>query len=310
MLISSLAATAAFVTPTCRVALRLPECINARAGPAVCCASETPSDPRFALFSELLSKAPRSAVELAPASSSSGGCALVSTKDCAAGDALLTVPNKLLVTAHRSGTLKGLQGQTEASWDAAGDLREEVGEEMFKRGATWDVRLALGVFEACAGSGGEFWDQYRKLLPPPPKLAHPLTFPDALLDELQDDEMANKTRALRERLASLYPSLASHSVHPATVGYERMGAPMDQIPLPLPFCYALVVSRCFTTSDPDTFAFVPFLDMADHAARPAANFASDGRGFVLKALRPIKSGEEVGAANPHPVHTQCTPSRF
>ena len=48
MLISSLAATAAFVTPTCRVALRLPECINARAGPAVCCASETPSDPTLA----------------------------------------------------------------------------------------------------------------------------------------------------------------------------------------------------------------------------------------------------------------------
>jgi len=56
---------------------------------------------------------------------------------------------------------------------------------------------------------------------------------------------------------------------------------------------ALVVSRCFTMSDGDTFAFVPFLDMADHEAQPTANFASDARGFVLKALRPIAAGEPV-----------------
>ena len=257
----------------------------------VCCAPGM--DPKIALFSELLSSAPNAAVELAPASSDSGGVALVATQDVSAGDVLLTVPKKMLVTAHRSGVLSGLQGQTEATWDAAGDLRKEVGEEMFERGATWDVRLALGVFEACAGSGGIFWDKYRRLLPAPPKLAHPLTLPDAMLDELQDDEMADKTRQLREKLRALYPDLATHSVHPATAGYERMGAPMDQIPLPLPYAYALVVSRCFTMSDGDTFAFVPFLDMADHAAQPSANFASDARGFVLKSLRPIAMGEEV-----------------
>ena len=52
------------------------------------------------------------------------------------------------ISQLRSGVVGGLQGQTEAVWDAAGDLREEVGEERFKQGATWDVRLALAVFEA------------------------------------------------------------------------------------------------------------------------------------------------------------------
>ena len=80
MLISSSLLTAAFVTPACRTASLTSAC-HPRGGFAACCAPESASDPRFTLFSELLSKAPLAAVELAAASSSSGGCALVTTKD-------------------------------------------------------------------------------------------------------------------------------------------------------------------------------------------------------------------------------------
>ena len=265
----------------------------AHAPAAILCTASPPqqqNDPKLALFENLISSLPNPSVELV---NGENGRSLVATRDCEVGDSLLAVPKKFLLTAHRSGVIDGLQGQTDATWDATGDLREEVGEEQFKQGATWDVRLALAVFEGSAGSGGVFWDQYRTLLPPPPKMSHPLTLPESLLAEVQDDEVVAKTRALRQKLEELYPVLNSHAVHPATAAYEAMGAPMDQIPLPLQYAYALVVSRCFTMSDGDTFAFVPFLDMADHEAQPTANFASDARGFVLKALRPIAAGEPV-----------------
>ena len=114
------------------------------------------------------------AVALEGSAREEGGRRLVSARDIAAGDVLLKVPNEILITAHRSGVVGGLAGQTELMWDEVGDLREEVGEQNFKRGATWDVRLALAVFEALAGSGGDFWLGYRQLLPAPPMVTHPL----------------------------------------------------------------------------------------------------------------------------------------
>ena len=57
------------------------------------------------------------------------------------------------------------------------DLRDEVGEAMFSRGATWDVRLALAVLEATNSAGGEFWDLYRRLLPLPVALSTPACLP-------------------------------------------------------------------------------------------------------------------------------------
>ena len=255
-----------------------------------CCAAAA-ADPAVALFDDLL--ASERITHSISLRAEAGGRNLVAARDVSAGDVLLTVPKRLLLTAHRSGVIDGLEGQTELTWEAAGDLREEVGEDKFKQGARWDARLALAVFEACSGAGGPFWDSYRRLLPPPPRAAHPLTLPEPLLNELQDDDVATRIRELRARLVGLYPELDTHSCHPATAGYEAMGAPMEQIPMPLQYAYALVVSRCFAMSDGDTFAFCAFLDMADHSANPSANFASDKRGFVLRALRPIAAGDPV-----------------
>jgi hypothetical protein len=47
-------------------------------------------------------------------------------------------------------------------------------------------------------------------------------------------------------------------------------------------------------ADGDTFAFVPFLDMAQHADVPTANFRVDAQdGATLTALADLKPGEEV-----------------
>ena len=191
------------------------------------------------------------AVALEGSAREAGGRRLVSERDVAAGEVLLKVPNEILLTAHRSGVVGGLSGQTDLVWDEVGDLREEVGEVCgrhdsnswcrhhaadgaglgvrwlgctwvrlvgrrlrisrrarlsthatpascsslvarqanFARGVTWDVRLALALFEATAGCGGDFWMGYRELLPAPPLVTHPLCLPLPLLAELGDRDL-------------------------------------------------------------------------------------------------------------------------
>lgn len=250
-----------------------------------------PGGPQH-LFAQLLD-APgvRCAVELTP--DGRGGNTLVASRAVAAGDELARVPSELLLTAHRSGVVGGLIGQTDATWDAAGDLREEVGPEAFARGATWDVRLAVALFEATAGAGGPFWDAYRSLLPTAAQIVHPLALPAAALEAVQDDALVARVRARAALLQSLYPALHTRDVHPATSSYAARGAPIGRVPFPLPYFYALVVSRCYSMADGETFAFVPFLDMCDHEARPAAEFEGSDGGFVLRALRAVPAGGAV-----------------
>ena len=55
-----------------------------------------------------------------------------------------------------------------------------------------------------------------------------------------------------------------------------------------------MTSRCFAMADDeDSFAFVPFLDLCQHAAEPAADFASGGGAFALRARRDLEAGEEL-----------------
>ena len=67
---------------------------------------------------------------------------------------------------------------------------------------------------------------------------------------------------------------------------------------PLQWAFALVRSRCFKAGA-DIFAFVPLIDMANHAvAHPAAQFEfsnGDGiiNGFALRAARALTPGDEV-----------------
>jgi len=257
--------------------------------------SSSRAEAQAALFHNLLQsaegKAPRVRLQ---GDQTESGRGLFTAVAIASGQEIIRVPPDICLTAHRSGVVNGLVGQTEAMDEAAGDLRLEVGEEAFRRGATWDIRLALGVFEATAGCGGPFWDQYRRLLPLPPLCTSAASVPIALLAELQDPVLQSRAGAKAALLRELYPSLSDHAVHPVTASYVQMDAPLELVPLPLQWAYSLVVSRCFTMADGDTFACVPFLDMCQHADLPAANFSSlpDG-GFVLTALRPLKSGDEV-----------------
>lgn len=225
-----------------------------------------------------------------------GSAGLVTRKPVARGETLLRVPRKLLITCHRSGVVGGLMGQTDLMHEAAGDLRKEVGQARFKEGETWDVRLALGVMEATAGAGGSFWDGYRQLLPLPPHVASAACLPAGFIPMLCDAALEMRAHDTRAKLRALYPSLHALSAHPATAFYEQTfgSEAIGYIPSPLDWCHALVVSRVFSTTDPDTFAFTPFLDMANHAARPTANFTTDTDGAMrLYALVDLAEGDEV-----------------
>jgi hypothetical protein len=225
-----------------------------------------------------------------------GSAGLVAREPVSRGGTLLRVPRKLLITCHRSGVVGGLVGQTDGMHTAAGDLRAEVGQARFEAGETWDVRLALGVMEATAGAGGSFWDGYRQLLPLPPHVASAACLPVGFIPMLSDAELEKRAHDTRAKLRRLHPSLHALSSHPATAFYEQTfgSEAVGYIPSPLDWCHALVISRVFTTSDPDTFAFTPFLDMANHAARPTANFTTDADGAMrLYALTDLASGDEV-----------------
>ena len=221
-------------------ALRLPP-------PCMCTPAPDPVQP---IFDSLL-ESPGLQADAVQLQRGAFGRSLVASRAIEAGEVLLSVPLSLCLTTHRSGVCGGLIGQTDAIWEAAGDLREEVGESLFKRGATWDVRLALAVLEATAGAGGPFWDAYRQLLPVPPQVAHPVCLPVVLQPELQDKELERGTAERAAMLSDIYPLLVDHAVHPVTASYVQMGAPLDRVPSPLQWAYGLVTSRGLAVADPE-----------------------------------------------------------
>ena len=230
-----------------------------------------------------------------------------------AGEVVLRVPRSLLITADRSGAVSGLASQSSPTINAAGDLRRAVEEAGRERGATWDVRLAVALYDATVGCGGPFWDEYSRLLPPPPYLATPVCLPPALRAELHDPPLEARAIARAALLDELYPGLADRSAHPVTAACTLL-----DVPTPLAWCaararvvsrdlaadlrsprrcYALVISRCLAMSDGETFAIAPFIDMCQHAAFPSetAYFQSDDDGFILTALRPLEqAGRDCG----------------
>ncbi|CAM9302999.1 unnamed protein product [Ectocarpus sp. 4 AP-2014] len=255
---------------------------------------------------------------------------LLADGDFAQGQAstavVLEVPSDICLWSTRDGVVSGLYGQTDLCWEAAGDLRDPVSDEDFARGMTWDVRLALALLEATSDPqvGGKFWHVYGRLLPQPHTVTVPFCLPERLLGQLHNSGMAERARKQVERVRSLYPDLMQTLLsHPKTAVYaarktakgevtaaageaataaatrEEAEKETDAVPMALLWAFAMVRSRAFA-ADGDRFAFVPFLDMANHGfADPAANFTYISGGesqtgvFQLQAIRNISAGEEV-----------------
>ena len=97
-------------------------------------------------------------------------------------------------------------------------------------------------------------------------------------DLCQGSRTVTAALCLQARLRALFPGLAQEDDGDAP-GWLR-------------WAFACVRSRAFRLG-PERFAFVPFLDAANHAARPRAAYREGGGGVELVALAGLAAGEEV-----------------
>ena len=199
---------------------------------------------------------------------------LIAAQPFAAGDVLLAVPLDRCLVETR---------------DLPASLRNAPAA------LTWDVRLALQLHDAILTPDDPFWVEYGTLLPKVEEMGLPLLKRGAELDAL-GPELAEPARQQQQRLRELdFPS----EVLPA------LDAPDDAWPGTLPWAWALVRSRVFgatatsvnfddgTSGKTDRFAFVPFVDMANHHADGSAVVDAGDFFIRLRAARDLAPGDAV-----------------
>ncbi len=150
-----------------------------------------------------------------------------------------------------------------------------------------------------------FWRGWASLLPARRAMAHPLTLPAHLCDELQDAELSNAVALQQARVAhvlsgSSRPKVDVESLRGATDAEVRGWA--VAMCSSRPFCMPVPPAAGQQVSDPQRTltAFVPFIDMANHDVE-RANCEVQGRGggggeygaVGLVATRELEAGEEA-----------------
>ncbi|KAL4540889.1 hypothetical protein Ndes2526B_g05447 [Nannochloris sp. 'desiccata'] len=145
----------------------------------------------------------------------------------------------------------------------------------------WDIIHALALLDGLAGDGNDFWSRYtNELLPSPESLTLPVCLPEELLVQLEHPPIIEAARQQKQRLRDLFPGLS---------------APLcENGPTYLEWAFACVRSRAFCLGQ-DIFAFIPFLDAANHNIDPNTNFemSADGSTVNLVSLKEIKENEEL-----------------
>ncbi|KAG2434230.1 hypothetical protein HXX76_007955 [Chlamydomonas incerta] len=137
----------------------------------------------------------------------------------------------------------------------------------------WDILQALALVDGLAGDGGEFWARYCDvLLPAPERLTLPMCWEPQRLAQLQHRAIAAAAEAQQDRLMGMFPELM-----------EPLAA---DVPSWFQWAFACVRSRAFRAGA-DAFAFVPFLDLANHADAP-------------QAVPPAPAGASAAASPPPP----------
>ncbi|BDA41168.1 Protein PLASTID TRANSCRIPTIONALLY ACTIVE 14 [Coccomyxa sp. Obi] len=226
------------------------------------------ADGALAAFRDLLEEIrEQSAVEMRRGHHGNG---LYLTRSVIQGEVIMRVPMEYCLVVNYDGDGLSLPN---FAWPR---LREAVQDNPE---LPWDLLLAVALLDAYAGDGGAFWQHYaRELLPAPASLSLPFCLPQDLLEELQHEEVLVGAQKQQERLTAMLPQ---HAQPTSPSGCTWMQ-----------WAFACVRSRVFQLG-PGFYAFVPFMDMANHALPPVAAFRPHGNAVELVAIADATEGDEA-----------------
>jgi hypothetical protein len=189
-----------------------------------------------------------------------------------------------------------MQACIDLNYDVGLNLRDapwpELKAALASKGGSdvsWDILFALALVDGRAGDGDPFWAAYATtFLPSPDTLTLPFCQNPAALRELQHPQVQAAAVAQQARLSAAFPHLAAPADPHFEGGEQGGGATLIQWGL------ACVRSRAFQLSK-SHFAYIPFLDMANHSAAPSGNFrgSPDSRAIELVAAQDLEQGQEV-----------------
>ena len=183
------------------------------------------------------------------------------------------------------------------------------------------------MLDALNGDGGAFWEDYaERILPQPASLSIPFCLDPSLLGELQHQEISDG--AAKQQVLMLTPSAVAcrcyvqcstlNSIQALTMSVflhtqayfdmvqsvqDRLARLFPGLDFPMPgdgattymqWALACVRSRAFQLSK-DRFAFVPFLDIANHSSEPNAAFRASKTtaGIELVVVSDVDEGQEA-----------------
>ncbi|GLC38819.1 hypothetical protein PLESTB_000712700 [Pleodorina starrii] len=173
---------------------------------------------------------------------------LATSERASAGDVLMRVPKSTAIVLDYSA---GLLLPASALWPRLRGAASSSPEPL-----PWDILHSLALVDGLAGDGGDFWQSYcDALLPAPEQLTLPMCWEAPRLAQLQHADIAAAAAAQQARLSGLFPDL--------------MEPLAPDVPSWFQWAFACVRSRAFRAG-PDAFAFVPFLDFANHAEAPTS----------------------------------------
>ena len=202
---------------------------------------------------------------------------LFTTEVIREGEPVLAVPASLLLVCRSD-----LSSEIQSPWDAP---HHDAKDTLLARQLLAALEDGTESAEVLTSEQREFWRAWRPMLPVQGTLAHPLTLPNYLLPELHDDRLAEAALLQQARvdavLAGMPPAAAGDAAATVKAQAQRRWA------------VAMCSSRPFSIPLPDApdesptdddgtppptglAAFVPFVDMANHADEP--NCEVQGRG--------------------------------
>ena len=280
-------------------------------------------DARPTLHNWLLSLAETHGVKVHPSlefrETTHCGRGLFAVADIAVGEVLLAVPNALTLSVQDGA---GVSLPPDGNWRRT---RAGVTAGSPDHGKGWECVLSRAVLDAVSGDGGGFWEMYGGLMPPPEAMALPFLIPTEDLGYLEDALLAEDAVLTRSMIAAAMPDLLDRvgvvdededgsARENKTQDLSSTNTKPDVARSAAAWALALVRSRVMLAGSVrgggTARAIVPFMDLANHASIPNADYRCDGietkksgvgkqtnkKHFELVCVRPVKRDSEINLA--------------